>query len=168
MKQYKDLNLKEIREECELDFAHYTYGRGQCSCCYGPFDMPARYWKNSKKPTEVKDGRFVVGYEIDGKPFNKKEMTYILFKNADNGCGTVTRNDEIKDNTCVSFHFKDNKQKNKACQMLLDQLDSDYVLAVPEENDCCILILLVEGDSFKTRADMTYCNYKYVKYGERV
>lgn len=32
--QYGDLNLKKIRDDNEFDFAHFTYQRGMCSCCY--------------------------------------------------------------------------------------------------------------------------------------
>lgn len=45
MKKYGDLKLSKLRDELGLDFAHYTYLRGQCSCCYGPLDMSARYWR---------------------------------------------------------------------------------------------------------------------------
>lgn len=33
--KYKELNLKKIREDNDLDFAHFTYQKGMCSCCYG-------------------------------------------------------------------------------------------------------------------------------------
>lgn len=61
MKTYADLDLKAIREACDLDFAHYTYGRGQCSCCYGPLEMPAKYWRNRKKPKIVYDTPYEPG-----------------------------------------------------------------------------------------------------------
>lgn len=31
MKQYKDLNLRKLREEADIDFAHFTYKKAQCS-----------------------------------------------------------------------------------------------------------------------------------------
>ena len=50
MKTYADLDLFAIRDECGLYFARHTYSRNQCSCCYGPLDMPAKYWAKGKKP----------------------------------------------------------------------------------------------------------------------
>ena len=81
--KYGELNLREIRDLADIDFAHFTYRRGQCSCCYGPKDLLKMYWKNRVIP------------EHD-------DYSYILFKNADNGSGTVTKNDEISDGTCIS------------------------------------------------------------------
>jgi len=69
-KTYSDLNLKAIREALNIDFAHFTYKQGQCSCCYGPKDLPKMYWKDRTIP------------EGD-------DYSYILFKNANNGSGTV-------------------------------------------------------------------------------
>lgn len=127
MKTYRDLNLRAIRESCDLDFAHYTYKRGQCSCCYGPKDMAPLYWKNRKIP----DGR---------------DYTYILFKNAWNGSGSITNKDqEIKNNTCISYRFRDNTQKEQFCRELAAQLDSDYVVAVPKRNNTCIIIFTKDG-----------------------
>lgn len=48
--KYKDLDLRAIMEAENLDFAHWTYQRGQCSCCYGPEDQPRRYWRNGNRP----------------------------------------------------------------------------------------------------------------------
>ena len=84
MKKYAELNLKKIREDNGLDFAHFTYVKGMCSCCYGPTDLPAIYWK---------DG--IVKNEED-------KYSYILFKNANNGSGQVKRKDEITNYTCIS------------------------------------------------------------------
>lgn len=160
MKQYKDLDLKKIREACGLDFAHYTYRKGQCSCCYGPLDMAARYWKNGKKPVKISENR-LIHYELDGKRFDTSKMTYILFKNADNGSGRIKSKDElIKDYTCIGYKFKDDEQKNKVCKMLLEQLDKDYALAVPNDETYCIIILLVEGETFKDT------NHRYIMYKE--
>lgn len=73
LKRYKDLNLKEIREKTGIDFAHFTFQPGMCSCCYGPEDLPSLYWKDRR----IKHDNY----------------SYILFKNADNGSGSVTKND---------------------------------------------------------------------------
>lgn len=162
MKQYKDLNLRKIREECGLDFAHYTYQKGQCSCCYGPLDMPAIYWRNRNKPVKINNNGSI-HYELNGEDFNKLKMSYILFKNADNGNGTVKRTDEIKDYTCIGYRFNDNSQKQKVCKMLLDQLDEDYAVAVPKDRSSCIIILNVKSKHYnKLLNDM---DYDVIEYG---
>ena len=129
MKIYKDLNLKAIRENCELDFARHTYSHGQCSCCYGPCDMPDRYWTKGKKPANEYDDKY----------------TYILFKNADNGCGIKRFNDFIENYTCVEYRIKDDEQKNKVCKMLQEQLGNDYFVEVPDNDMKCIIIWTTEG-----------------------
>lgn len=91
--KYKDLDLKKIRENNDLDFAHYTYKNGMCSCCYGPKDLPKRYWKGGAIP------------EHD-------DYTYLLFKNAKNGSGIVKRDDEIEDYQCVNWEFPIEKLEN--------------------------------------------------------
>lgn len=168
MKTYADLDLKAIREACDLDFAHYTYGRGQCSCCYGPLEMAAKYWRNRKKPKIVYDtpnepgkGR-IFHYELDGKKIDTGSITFILFKNAYNGRGRIKSLDEpVTDHTCISYHFKDDDQKNKVCRMLKEQLDDDYIIAVPKSDRSCIIILTKEdrwGCPFKKDED----NYSYL------
>jgi len=96
MQAYKDLNLKKLREEAGLDFAHFTYKRGQCSCCYGPLDMADRYWAKGKRPQKINvtyntNGE-IASYQYD-RPL--EQVQYILFKNASNGSGTVTKDDII-------------------------------------------------------------------------
>lgn len=120
MNKYSDLKLKEIREAAGIDFAHYTYHRGQCSCCYGPKDLPKLYWKNRVIP------------EHD-------DYSYILFKNADNGSGTVTKNDIIDDYTCISWKCSE-EQLDTVCKMLEEQLDDDYIVEKPEDPHTCIVI----------------------------
>lgn len=150
MKQYKDLNLKKIREECNLDFAHYTYGKDQCSCCYGPLDMAARYWKNGKKPVKVYEGR-CFHYELDGKRFDDHKFSYILFKNAWNGGGRIKNKEQkIEDYTCIKYRFDDEEQKIKVCNMLLQQLDEDYVVCVPNDDSFCILILFANSEHLQS------------------
>ena len=82
LKRYKDLDLKKIMRDFNLDFAHYTYLPGQCSCCYGPWDMSATHWKNKVVPKTKEE---------------RDKARYILFKNADNGSGIRTKNDFIKE-----------------------------------------------------------------------
>lgn len=124
MKTYMDLNLKKVREACNLDFAHYTYGRGMCSCCYGPEDLPARYWR-------------------DGKVRKDDKFTYILFRNAENGSGTVKRTDEVANYTCIGYRCS-NAQLHDACRMISEQLGSDYIVAVPDTDSYCAIIFTAE------------------------
>ena len=148
MKKYGDLNLRKIREDNDLDFAHFTYKRGQCSCCYGPLDMADRYWK--KKPikvmdedvTEASDGCFTykIHYEIDGKIIDIDDLQYILFKNAYNGSGTKTKNDEIGKYTCISWQMPMDKLR-KVCEDLKSQLDEDYKVYMPLSDMNTIIIV---------------------------
>ena len=121
LKQYKDLDLKSIREAADLDFAHWTYKKGMCSCCYGPRDLPELYWKNHKKAEEGQD------------------FTYILFKNASNGRGTVSKNDFIENCTYIEHHVSSD-QMDTVCRMLQEQLGSGYVVVKPEYASTCISI----------------------------
>lgn len=109
MKTYGDLNLKAIREACGLDFAHYTYQKNQCSCCYGPQDQPKRYWLNGIIP------------EHDN-------YSFVLFKNAYNGSGTVTKSNIIEDYTCIEHKFNTTEQAHQFCKLLKEQLGNDYVV----------------------------------------
>ena len=120
--KYKDLNLKKIREDNGLDFAHFTYQKGMCSCCYGPKDLPKRYWRGGVIP------------EHDN-------YTYLLFKNADNGSGIVKRDDEICGNTydCIAWDFPIEKLDN-VCKDLQTQVGDEYVVLKPKDNMSCILI----------------------------
>lgn len=124
MKKYRDLNLKSLREECDIDFAHYTFGSTQCSDLYGPRDMPARYWR-------------------DGKIATDSNYEYILFKNAIDGRGTVTRNDFITDKTGIIWNLSDIKL-DKVCNALQRQLGEEYVVVKPESAWKCIIIRLKE------------------------
>lgn len=135
--QYKDLNLKKIRDDNELDFAHFTYQRGMCNCCYGPLDLPKRYWRGSKKPIAVDDG--LGSYELDGQRVNTDDIQFILFKNANNGSGTVKGADEIKGYQCIEWHFPMEKMK-KICQELQEQVGDEYVVMVPPNKMHCIII----------------------------
>lgn len=122
MKTYGELNLKKIREECDLDFAHYTYKPGMCSCCYGPSDLASIYWKHR-----------IVRDDSDYK--------YILFKNADNGSGHVTRNDIISGVTTIEYGNITMEEKIKVAKMLKEQLDDDYLVFVPKTSAYCIAIV---------------------------
>ena len=119
--KYKELDLKKIRDDNGLDFAHFTYQKGMCSCCYSPKDLPKRYWRNHTIP-------------------EGNDYTYILFKNADNGSGVVKREDEIKEYTCISWDFPIEKL-HKICGDLQKQLGDNYVVLVPKDKSRCILVL---------------------------
>ena len=124
--QYKDLNLKKIRDDNGLDFAHFTYQRGMCSCCYGPRDLPKRYWRGGVIPEDDYD------------------CTYLLFKNADNGRGHVKSADEIKDYTCISWKFPMEKLE-KVCKDLQAQLGDGYAVMMPTDESTCIIILTADS-----------------------
>lgn len=123
MKKYKDLNLAELRKKVDLDFAHYTYQEGMCACCYGPKDLPSLYWKDRIVRTD-------------------KDITYVLFKNADNGSGHVTANDYIEDKTYIGHHFRDNRQMLDFCYGLQEQLGPEYIVEVPADQAWCITLRL--------------------------
>ena len=142
--QYKDLNLKKIRDENGLDFAHFTYQRGMCSCCYGPKDLPKRYWKGNVIPGD--------DYE---------DYTYLLFKNADNGSGYVKRNDVIEDYTCVEWDFPIEKLK-KVCTDLQQQLPDYYAVMMPPNASCCIIIFKDGSNSMYRHMQEGYVNIKEV------
>jgi hypothetical protein len=119
--QYGDLNLKKIRDDNGLDFAHFTYQRGMCSCCYGPRDLTKRYWRGN------------VIHEDD------YDYTYLLFNNADNGSGHVKRTDEIDNYTCIEWGFPMEKLE-KVCKDLQEQLGDKYVVLMPTDTYTCIQI----------------------------
>jgi hypothetical protein len=121
--KYKELNLKKIREDNDLDFAHFTYKKGMCSCCYGPWDLPKRYWRDGKVQAQSED------------------VQYILFKNADNGSGVVKRDDELCCHSyeCIAWHFPIEKLEN-VCRDLQKQVGDEYMVFKPKTNMCCIII----------------------------
>ena len=145
VKTYRDLDLKKIRELCDLDFARHTYGRGQCSCCYGPMDMGNQWWTEGRRPKRIpltdNKGNIVFGkYRWSRDP---DTITYILFKNADNGRGHIrSLNAPIRDRTCIEYHFSSDEQKMKVCRMLQEQLGEEYEVVIPNNPLTCIVIHL--------------------------
>lgn len=136
--QYGDLNLKKIRDDNGLDFAHFTYQKGMCSCCYGPRDLPKRYWRGNIIPDDDYD------------------YTYLLFKNADNGSGHVKKTDEIDDYTCIEWGFPMEKME-KVCKDLQEQLGDEYVVLMPTDTYTCIQIFRYD---YPYLADyIMKCNY---------
>lgn len=75
VKKFKDLKLKKLLNK--LDFAHFTYKDGMCTCCFTPMDFDAKYWKNEKIKTKYKKLNKLNSSEVDDK------LQYILFRNAD-------------------------------------------------------------------------------------
>jgi len=142
MMQYKDLDLKRMREECGLDFAHFTYLRGMCSCCYGPAQFPAKYWRNNEVIPDD-DPRY-------------KDITYVIFKNANNGSGQVSANDTICETSknqrkwgvyCNTLPVyiqwgMSNEQLWKVLYWLRRNLDKDYHVIRPTSESECIEIRL--------------------------
>lgn len=120
MKTYGDLNLKALQIEAGIDFAHFTYKNGMCSCCYGPQDLPKRYWK-------------------DGEVIEDGDFSYILFKNANNGSGTVTKTDRIEDFTYIEHSLSDS-QMEKVINLLQEQLGEEYIVNKPKSEFECIEI----------------------------
>ncbi len=117
MKKYGDLNLKKVCEVAGLDFAHFTYQKNQCSCCYKPTDMSKNYWYNKEKFELAKEGEEVY-------------YTFILFSNAHNGSGTVTKNDEIKSETYINYRVDNEEQMKIIVQELQNQLE-EYQVIMP-------------------------------------
>ena len=124
LKTYGELDLRAIREACGLDFAHYTYKPNQCSCCYGPQDLPARYWHKG-----------IIRQDDD--------ITYILFKNAKNCRGTVKAKNYIKNYTCISWKMSP-EQLTQVCDMLQAQLGDNYIVEKPQYTWYTIIIFTVE------------------------
>ena len=140
LRKYKDLDLKAIREECDLDFAHYTYQKGMCSCCYSPKDLPKLYWKNRTVP-ETKSS--YCSWTKESEETATSEYEYLLFKNADNGSGCVKRDDYIGDDY-IEWGFPIEKL-DKVCSMLQEQLGDLYCIEKPTDHFKCIVIRRVEN-----------------------
>ena len=154
MIKFKDLNLRKLIEDCGIDFAHYTYTANMCSCCYGPTDMSARYWAG--KTMKERESRRENAKET-------RDYTYILFKNANNGCGIVNGDDYVcsayhnnkkkfwtPNNSmteCVSWRLPDDKL-DKVCEWLQGQLGEGYEVVKPTSRFCCIEIKYVGKDPY--------------------
>lgn len=149
-KTYGELDLAKIRDTVGLDFAHFTYTGNRCSCCYGPHDLPARYWKGKNLKEKLANrakGAKTLDYE------------YILFKNSSNGSGQVTKNDVICKRNKKDFFFdrygpyrsvyiqwKMTEDKlDKVCKMLQEQLGDAYEVIKPCDIDTCIEIKIKQA-----------------------
>lgn len=132
LKRYKDLDLKKIMKDFNLDFAHYTYLPGQCTCCYGPWSMNASHWKDKVIPQTQEE---------------RDKARYILFKNADNGSGIRTRNDFIEDGTYIGWNNDaiSMEEIKGICEELQRQLGEEYRVEVPQNGTYCICIRCTRG-----------------------
>lgn len=128
---YGDLNLYELMEVAELDFAHYTYEYGDCSCCFGPRDMSEEYWISYERYEEVIENP-------------KEPISYILFKNASNGSGEVSYDDPIQDGASIGYEFKSDEQKELVMKELQRQLGDGYKVVPPIQENACIVIEKVD------------------------
>ena len=121
--KYKDLDLKGLREKCDIDFAHFTYKGTQCSCCYGPKDLPAKYWRNNIVPTHK----------------DYSDISYILFKNAYNGSGAVKREDYLSDKKVIFIEWNLNKEQlDSVCDELEKQVQTEFNVIKPKNEYSCI------------------------------
>lgn len=68
------------------------------------------------------------------------DYTYILFKNSENGSGTVTRFDEIDHKTYISYHVDNEKQMKLIVEELQNQLGNYYKVISPKNFGTCIII----------------------------
>ena len=125
--KYKDLDLRHLREVCDIDFAHYTYKRGQCSCCYGPKDLPPMYLRHRKVLVDV----------------DYDDISYILFKNADNGGGIRRANDELDRIEFIEWNLT-SEQLDKVIAELKRQVGDEYDVIYPESKHVCIKLVRKE------------------------
>ena len=130
--KYKDLNLKHLREVCDIDFAHYTYKRGMCSCCYGPKDLPSIYWRNRKILEDV----------------DYDDISFILFKNADNGSGCVKAEDNMGQTECIEWNLTP-EQLDKVIVELEKQVGNEYDVVRPNNKYTCIILRKKIGNRVK-------------------
>ena len=119
--KYKELNLTKIRNDCNIDFAHYTYRKYMCSHCYGPQDLSKKYWKNG----EIKEDNY----------------TYILFENARNTMGYVKPEETIRDIQSIRWVLTP-EQLSQVCKELQEQM-KEYTVFVPNSPEHTILVIKV-------------------------
>lgn len=150
---YGDLDLIGLRKKLDLDFAHFTYLPHQCSCCYGPYDLPARYWKNNTIPE------------------SRESIDFILFKNAYNGSGWVRRTTPLRDYECISWNLKsdpsgqltekETERLDEICQEISRAYGPDWYVQVPASISGCIVIQKIPSS-----ADDPYRRYKKLDEAE--
>lgn len=146
-KTYKDLDLAAIREAADLDFAHYTYEKGMCSCCFGPKNLSNKYWKNGKVSHKEAYSAWFFDEKREyhaefGNPLDKphdNEFEYLLFKNADNGSGIIDNEDMVIEKDYIEWGFPSEKLE-LVCSMLQKQLGDDYKVIRPKDLSTCIQV----------------------------
>lgn len=139
--KYGDLNLGKLRDDCGLDFAHYTYKKNQCSCCYGPRDQARIHWRNQ---TIIADG----------------EISYILYKNAYNCGGCVSKEDEVNLIDYVSWSMPDTLLPI-VCKELSRQYGKEFRVFQPK-NVWHTILIVQDGYSMRSyrNRDSYTCYYK--------
>lgn len=140
MKKYGDLNLKKIRDDYGLDFAHFTYLKGQRACEFSLLDFPARYWRDGKKPTKIETD-VSVNCEMNGKPLDKNKIWYVLFRNVGGSGGTKTRGDDIKGDVYIDWNMP-KATLRKVCKALKGQLGNEYSICEPKSPAYTIIIAM--------------------------
>ena len=140
-KTYADLDLAKIRDEADIDFAHFTYTGGRCSCCYYPHNLPFIYWKGKTRAEKM------ANREAGAR---SEKYEYILFKNARNGSGQKKKTDTIgirhgwwNDGGIgkVYIEWRMSEEKlGKVCDMLQKQLGDNYKVVKPANEGYCIEI----------------------------
>lgn len=104
--------------------------------------VPAKYWAKGKKTKKINVTRDQKG-DINSYQWDRdtNEIPFILFKNANNGCGVINSLEEpIKDYTLIEHHFVSKEQKHQVCEMLQYQLSEEYVVVEPDDKLVCIVI----------------------------
>ena len=145
MKTYKDLRIDDLRKETDIDFAHYTYRKGQCSCCYGPRDQASIHWKDRK----IRDD---------------EDVQYIIFNNSDNGSGAVKANDTVSDIEFIEWGLTD-ENLEKVCSALSKHFGEDFIVVKPISNMRTIIVLYKYAEPKIENDFYTYEKYKehYIK-----
>ena len=74
------------------------------------------------------------------------DYTYILFKNANNGSGSVKRDDYLSDQSqiCISWHLND-KQLNAVVRELRKQVGTEFIVSKPDNDYMCIVLKRRKG-----------------------
>ena len=156
-KTFGDLDLRKICNEVGIDFAHYTYGKEMCSCCYQPTDMPARYWRGhtQKERQALKEACSRKPDKKNSNILHKgQDYTYIWFKNAYNCGGRVKATDFIcrgnepwtkSRKEYIGWKLPEDKLK-KFCFELSEQLGPDYQVNMPSSEMECIEIEYIGKD----------------------
>lgn len=130
-----------------MDFAHYTYSRGMCSCCYDATDLPERYWKKGVLQ-KIKSGE-------------QESYSFILFKNAVNGSGCVRRNDKIKDIQYILWNMP-LERLEKVCKDLYVMLREEFFVIVPSDDSSTIVLIKKDGKYKDYIYNEEYSNCKII------